>query len=175
MCLPAWIARTGPAATHVGGDDLAVLYHLRHHVAVRAAALHVRAQQVASAEVHDAELLHQLCALRSDRNKGERMTESPRAYPHLRCSAKALLVVIPNQRSSVYVHRSSSNETDHYISTHMQMAAAKWSALVMQAATPVCSTCVPFPDPGPPSTKTMLRCCLGVVDPLSVMPASARF
>jgi len=47
----------------VGGDDLAVLDHLSHHLAVRAAALHVRAQQVAGAEVHDAELFHQFCAL----------------------------------------------------------------------------------------------------------------
>ncbi len=32
-------------------------------------------------------------------------------------------------------------------------------------------TCVPLPEPGPPSTKTMLRCFFaGVVDPLREMP-----
>ena len=48
----------------MGGDDLALLDHVRHHVAVRAARLHVRPQQVARAQVHDAKLLDQLCALR---------------------------------------------------------------------------------------------------------------
>ena len=48
----------------MGRHDLAVLDHLRHHVAVRAAALHVRTQQVARAQVDDAELLHQPRALR---------------------------------------------------------------------------------------------------------------
>lgn len=35
--------------THVGGHDLAVLDHICHHLALRAAALHVRPQQVAGA------------------------------------------------------------------------------------------------------------------------------
>lgn len=35
-------------------------------------------------------------------------------------------------------------------------------------------TCVPLPEPGPPSTKTMVRSAFGVVDPTSEIPAPAR-
>lgn len=45
------------------GHDLAVLDHVSDHVAVGAARLHVRPQQIARAQVHDAKLLHQLGAL----------------------------------------------------------------------------------------------------------------
>ena len=86
------------------------------------------------------------CILSSDQCPGQQTGK--RAY-------------INSERTDLMPQCHGATQLRHHCRAHPQA----WTSL----------TCVPFPDPGPPSTKTMVRCFVGVLDPLSVMPASARF
>ena len=112
-------------SAYVRRDDGALLDHLCNHVAVWSSRLHVRPQEIASAQMHQPKLIHKLGALQA-------------GWMSLRCC--------PGSQMCKFQPPNALHKINHLCpSGHSH-------ALEMLLG----ETWVPFPDPGPPSTKTII-------------------